>query len=200
MAFTLAAGFYDNLTKESEFSVVLLGLENSGKTTFLERLKTSHSKRRGLKPDQIIPTIGLNIGKLSNISGHRLFVCDIGGQLRSLWAAYYTDCHGIIFLIDSSDKEKLNNSLETFANVVKHTELEHVPILVLANKQDAEDRLAMNDLLDQFRGVVMNDIEDRACRLQPLSALQGEGVEEAINWLVQHMEYNQTIKPKRPVE
>jgi len=90
--------------------------------------------------------------------------------------------------------------METFAQVVKHSELERVPILVLANKQDMSTHLHMDDLLEQFRYVLTNDIDDRACRLQPLSALEGDGVEEAISWLVQHMEHNQAIKPKRPVE
>lgn len=56
------------------------------------------------------------VGKLPNIRGHRLFVCDIGGQLKSLWQSYFPECHGIIFLIDTSDKENFPKSVETFGN------------------------------------------------------------------------------------
>jgi len=199
MAYTLLSGLYDHMTKEQEFNVVLLGMENAGKTTFLERLKTQHSTKKGLKPDQIVPTIGLNIGKLPNIHGHRLFVCDIGGQLRTLWDAYYQDCHGIIFFIDSSDHQNFQRSLESFASVIKHQELQNVPILLLANKQDISGCEPITALLEKLKPLEV-DLGDRVCRVQPLSALEGYGVDEGLGWLVQHMDFNQSKKPKRPAE
>jgi len=163
------------------------------------------------------------VGKLPNIHGHRLFVCDIGGQLRTLWDAYYQDCHGIIFFIDSSDHQNFQRSLESFgkpvfplssrslaspvfffffcltASVIKHQELQNVPILLLANKQDISGCEPITALLEKLKPLEV-DLGDRVCRVQPLSALEGYGVDEGLGWLVQHMDFNQSKKPKRPAE
>jgi len=187
-------------------------------------------------------------------------MCDIGGQLKSLWQDYFAECHGIIFFIDSADQTNLQNSLDAFGSfplkekrkrnqtknkkkrkrklqlpnsffffyaimlafISKHESLQDVPVLIVANKQDLNDVAHIDDLLEQMKPLVM-DFGERDCRLQPLSALQGflshltylfiiceltnfsssssiacsSGVEEAINWLVQHMEFNQKRRPKR---
>ncbi len=55
--------------------------------------------------------MGCNIGTI-DIGNIRLNFWDLGGQeeLQSLWDKYYADCHGIIYIIDSADRESLEES------------------------------------------------------------------------------------------
>ena len=106
LMFTLLYGLYKWLLQKDEFFVVILGLDNAGKTTFLEQLKTKFDGGyKALPPGKITTTVGLNIGKIDT-AGVRINFWDLGGQeeLQSLWDKYYAECHGIIYVIDASDR------------------------------------------------------------------------------------------------
>lgn len=83
----LMTGFYKLLTKKDEYNVLILGLDDAGKSTFLETAKMKFTKNyKGLNLKFITTTVGLNIGQI-DISGVRLSFWDLGGQkeLQSLW-------------------------------------------------------------------------------------------------------------------
>lgn len=83
----LVSGFYKLLTKKDEFNVLILGLDNAGKSTFLETAKTKFTKNyKGMNLQYITTTVGLNIGQIE-MAGVRLSFWDLGGQkeLQSLW-------------------------------------------------------------------------------------------------------------------
>lgn len=73
--FTLLSGFYNYLTQKDEYFILLLGLDNSGKTTFLEQVKTKFSRNyKMMNPAKITSTVGCNIGKI-----------DIGSVRLNFW-------------------------------------------------------------------------------------------------------------------
>jgi uncharacterized membrane protein len=83
----LATGFYKLLTKKDEYNVLILGLDDAGKSTFLETAKTKFSRNyKGMNLKLITTTVGLNIGDIE-IAGVKLSFWDLGGQkeLQSLW-------------------------------------------------------------------------------------------------------------------
>jgi ADP-ribosylation factor related protein 1 len=94
--YTLLSGLYKQYTQKEEFNsihltntqVIILGLDNAGKTTLLERIKHIFLGA-GLDPSRIAPTVGLNIGKV-DIGSHRLNFWDLGGQasLKRIWTKY----------------------------------------------------------------------------------------------------------------
>ena len=89
--YTLLNGLYKHLTQKEEFFVVILGLDNAGKSTFLESAKTRFNKNyKGTNLSKITTTVGLNIGKIDT-DGIRLNFWDLGGQeeLQALWDKYY---------------------------------------------------------------------------------------------------------------
>ena len=89
--YTLLSGLYKHLTQKDEFFVLILGLDNAGKTTFLESAKTRFNKdHKGTNLAKITTTVGLNIGKIDT-NGVRLNFWDLGGQeeLQALWDKYY---------------------------------------------------------------------------------------------------------------
>nr|XP_008994524.1 ADP-ribosylation factor-related protein 1 isoform X3 [Callithrix jacchus] len=141
--YTLLSGLYKYMFQKDEYCILILGLDNAGKTTFLEQSKTRFNKNyKGMSLSKITTTVGLNIGTV-DVGKARLMFWDLGGQeeLQSLWDKYYAECHGVIYVIDSTDEERLAESKQAFEKVVTSEALCGVPILVLANKQDVEGPL-----------------------------------------------------------
>lgn len=136
--YTLLSGLYRAITQKEEFSVLILGLDNAGKTTFLESAKTTFTKDyRGVNPSKITATVGLNIGNIT-VDGVVLNFWDLGGQeeLQALWDKYYAECHAVIYTVDSNDRERMQESKKSFDAMISNENLMGVPLLVLANKQD----------------------------------------------------------------
>uniref|UniRef100_A0A8B9XSW6 ADP-ribosylation factor-related protein 1 n=1 Tax=Bos mutus grunniens TaxID=30521 RepID=A0A8B9XSW6_BOSMU len=150
--YTLLSGLYKYMFQKDEYCVLILGLDNAGKTTFLEQSKTRFNKNyKGMSLSKITTTVGLNIGTV-DVGKARLMFWDLGGQeeLQSLWDKYYAECHGVIYVIDSTDEERLSESKQAFEKMVTSEALDGVPILVLANKQDVETCLSIPDIKTAF--------------------------------------------------
>ena len=119
----------DRIVKR-EMRILMLGLDNSSKTSILYRLKLGQPKRT-------VPTIGFNVETLEykNIA---FTVWDVGGQekLRALWRHYFASTQALIFVVDSSDRARLPEAAEELHRLIKEEELSSALLLVLANKQD----------------------------------------------------------------
>lgn len=72
--------------------------------------------------NKITTTVGLNIGKVTT-QGVKLMFWDLGGQeeLQSLWDKYFSDCHGVIFIVDSADPDRLLESKRAFDQVLRYS-------------------------------------------------------------------------------
>merc|ERR1711865_1223764 len=129
---------------DKEARILVLGLDNSGKTTILKALSEEDIST-------IMPTQGFNIKSLTQ-DGFKLNVWDIGGQkaIRPYWKNYYENTDGLVFVVDSSDEERLNECTEELNALLVEENLMKVPVLVYANKQDldfaAEPEEIMNSL------------------------------------------------------
>ena len=84
-----------------------------------------------------MPTVGFNVEEV-NYKGLQFNVWDIGGQtkLRDLWHHYYQGSDAVIYVLDSSDVDRIALAKETLENVINHPDMMNVPVLVLANKMD----------------------------------------------------------------
>ncbi|CAH1984603.1 unnamed protein product [Acanthoscelides obtectus] len=89
--------------KEKEMRILMLGLDNAGKTTILKRFN-------GEPINTISPTLGFNIKTLEH-RGYKLNMWDVGGQksLRSYWRNYFECTDGLIWVVDSADKRRLED-------------------------------------------------------------------------------------------
>ncbi|KAL6065648.1 ADP-ribosylation factor-related protein 1 [Balamuthia mandrillaris] len=171
--------------------VLVVGLDNAGKTTLLERMKVMYGdKKEPLPPDRIAPTVGLNIGRFE-IGQNRLIFWDLGGQvgLRSIWDKYYAETNGVIFVVDSAESnERLAEAQQVLEDVLQEEALhKDVPILVCMNKQDLSEAHNLQHLADLFTPILDEQGDPRKHHLQPICALQGEGIEEGIRWLVNNV-------------
>merc|ERR1712113_8612 len=88
---------------------------------------------KGANLSKITTTVGMNLGKI-DVGGVRLNFWDLGGQeeLQALWDKYYAECHAIIYVVDSSDRERIEQSKETFNSMIKNENVRGVPLLVAA--------------------------------------------------------------------
>ena len=87
-----------------DMRILLLGLDNAGKTTILKSLASEDIST-------ITPTQGFNI-KSVQTSGFRLNVWDIGGQrkIRPYWRHYFDNTDVLIYVIDSSDEKRFEET------------------------------------------------------------------------------------------
>jgi ADP-ribosylation factor-like protein 3 len=107
-----------------------LGLDNAGKTTILKALAQE-------TPTNIAPTRGFNVKQIKR--GNVEFdIWDIGGQkpLRAYWSGYYDKVRGLVWVIDSADTRRMEETGSELAALLQEEKLAGVPVLVLANKQD----------------------------------------------------------------
>ena len=113
-----------------EARILVLGLDNAGKTTILKKLSDED-------PTNTTPTQGFNIKSLQQ-DGFKLNVWDIGGQkaIRPYWKNYYKNTDSLVFVVDSADKRRLKEAAEQLKSILVEEELANVPLLVFANKQD----------------------------------------------------------------
>jgi small GTP-binding protein len=157
-----------------EAYILILGLDASGKTTILNRLKTGENK-------VTIPTIGFNcehirFGRLSFIG------FDLGGQssIRKLWHNYFENADAIVFVIDSSDRARFREVYTELCNLTNHRYLDNCPILIFANKQDLNG-VRSNELMSQLD--LLNLLRDRDWKLCESTATTGDGIETGFSWL-----------------
>ena len=147
-------------------------LLNNNFQTYLEAAKTKFTKNY-IAMKYITTTVGLNIGKI-DMSGIRLSFWDLGGQseLQSLWDKYYDESHAVIYVIDSNDRDRMNESKELFDKMIKNELLSGVPLLILANKQDIPECMGVREIKPVFQQAGPL-IGRRDCLIIPISALNG---------------------------
>ena len=122
----------------------MVGLDAAGKTTILYKLKLGEIVTT-------IPTIGFNVETVEykNIS---FTVWDVGGQdkIRPLWRHYYQNTQGLIYVVDSSDAERVSEAQEELHKMLQEDELRDAVVLVFANKQDLPNALSVTDLTSKL--------------------------------------------------
>lgn len=115
------------------------------------------------------------VGRVT-ISSSILQFWDLGGQrdLRTLWSKYYSDCHAVCFVIDSTDRnnDRISDCWKTFDQIISDRRIEGVPVLVLANKMDNENAMPIESIKESFnKHVALHNVSEAA--VMPISALTG---------------------------
>ncbi|XP_039877752.1 ADP-ribosylation factor-like protein 14 [Simochromis diagramma] len=164
-----------------QVQVLLLGLDNAGKSTLLYKLKHNTNV-------STVPTIGFNVEMLEARKNRRkiaITIWDVGGQgnMRAHWPNFYQNAGAIVFVVDSADQERLNEAQRELERTLRNDELRGRPLILLANKQDVDGALNVTEMKDRFN--MRKICQERDCFVQPCSASTGFGVEEAFKRVVQ---------------
>jgi len=167
----------------------MVGLDAAGKTTILYKLKLGEVVTT-------IPTIGFNVETVE-YKNIKFTVWDVGGQdkIRPLWRHYYQNTDGIIFVVDSNDKERLANdssgpnssAKEELNHMLSEDELRNAVLLVFANKQDLPHAMSINEMTNLLG---LNQIKNRQWYIQATCATSGDGLYEGLDWLAEELKKN----------
>ena len=170
---------YPKLKKEP--AILILGLDNAGKTTLLNYLVHEDNKKTQ-------PTQGVN-GKSIQCCGITLNVYDLGGQkaIREYWKYYYEDIDALIYVVDGSDEGRIAECNESFQELLKEEKLQKIPVLVYGNKADLENCLGPDEIIEKLN---MNDITGIDWSLYACSALKGTNVKDGIKWIFEKLSSN----------
>ncbi|NXG08597.1 ARL14 protein, partial [Sakesphorus luctuosus] len=154
-------------------NIVMLGLDFAGKSTLLYQLR---SKDVSLT----VPTIGFNVDMIEMERDFTLTFWDVGGQekMRQVWSSFLEDVDGLLYVVDSSDKRRLEESRKEFELILKNESTKNVPVVVLANKQDLPGALNAEEITRRFK--MKKYCSDRTWYVQPCCGITGEGLRVAL--------------------
>jgi len=174
--------FFSNIfQKKEQTSILVVGLDAAGKTTLFYKL--------GLMDKIIttIPTFGFVIETV-DYKNFSFINWDLGGSdkwIRVIWKHYFAMCSGIIFVVDSNDRDRIGHPDPGDATfelnyLMKDSDLQKCPILIFANKQDLPNALSCGEIYEKLK---METYWNRNWKIQPSSFAQGEGINSGLEWL-----------------
>ncbi|KRZ97911.1 ADP-ribosylation factor 1-like 2, partial [Trichinella sp. T8] len=179
----LFASLFKGLFGKKEVRILMVGLDAAGKTTILYKLKLGEIVTT-------IPTIGFNVETVEykNIS---FTVWDVGGQdkIRPLWRHYFQNTQGLIFVVDSNDRERVGEARDELIRMLAEDELRDAVLLVFANKQGFQQFDLGVDLPNAMNAAEVTDklglhtLRNRSWYIQATCATSGDGLYEGLDWL-----------------
>ncbi|KAB2068637.1 hypothetical protein ERO13_A08G040000v2 [Gossypium hirsutum] len=165
---------FSRLFAKKEMRILMVGLDAAGKTTILYKLKLGEIVTT-------IPTIGFNVETVEykNIS---FTVWDVGGQdkIRPLWRHYFQNMQGLIFVVDSNDRDRVVEARDELHRMLNEDELRDAVLLVFANKQDLPNAMNAAEITDKLG---LHSLRQRHWYIQSTCATSGEGLYEGLDWL-----------------
>ncbi|TPP65758.1 ADP ribosylation factor 2 [Fasciola gigantica] len=161
--------------KEREVRVLILGLDNAGKTTVVKKFK-------GEDINGISPTLGFSIQTLEHM-GYKLNIWDVGGQrsLRSYWRNYFETTDALIWVVDSADRIRLEDCRDELAKLLQEERLAGATLLIFANKQDLASSIRPVEIRE---ALALDEIKSHHWCILGCSAVTGENLLEGVNWLL----------------
>ena len=164
---------------KKDVRVLIAGLDAAGKTTILYKLKKG--QKNAETPVSTIPTLNFNVENC-RYKNTQFAIWDVGGQdsLRPLWRHYYTGTQGLIYVVDSNDRDRLRKAAEELHKMVLDNEMRFAVLLIFANKTDLPHSLSVEEITQELR---LEEIKDRKWKVQPACAITGEGLWVGLQWL-----------------
>lgn len=105
-------------------------------------------------------------------------------SIRPYWRNYYDQTDALIYVVDSADKRRMEETGVELQQLLDEEKLSHVPLLVLANKQDLLNALSPAELTAELG---LNELRERTWNIIACSAKTGEGLNEGLEWLVEQI-------------
>ncbi|KAI7801798.1 ADP-ribosylation factor-like protein 13A isoform X2 [Triplophysa rosa] len=146
-------------------TVLVVGLDKAGKTSCVRGMMR-------VPPGEVGPTRGCVSTEL-RVENYLVNILDMGGapEVRGSWIERYGEAHGIIFVIDSSDRQQMKDVREALVDLLKHPRVAGKPLLVLANKQDKMNALLGNELIEILSLERLVNQSRSLCHIEPCSSL-----------------------------
>lgn len=166
--------------QREEKSFLMVGLDAAGKTSILYKLQPG-------KVEMTIPTIAFNVETVEYAASRSIVsftAWDVGGRspMRALWRHWYEKTNALIFVVDSNDRDRLEEAKDQLQMMLEEVELAGKPLLVFANKQDLPGAMPASQLTSALH---LDALRDRQWFVQGCSVTTGDGLHEGLDWLTE---------------
>ncbi|KAJ5211023.1 hypothetical protein N7491_010839 [Penicillium cf. griseofulvum] len=162
--------------KDKEMRILMLGLDNAGKTTIVKRI---------MKEDvtTVSPTLGFII-KTIDFMGYKLNIWDVGGQktLRSYWKNYFEKTDTLVWVVDATDRLRVDDCRQELSGLLLEERLTGASLLVFLNKTDVEHCMSEQEVRERLG---LDSIKTHKWTILPCSAMTGMNLNEGLEWVVQ---------------
>lgn len=153
-------------------NIILVGLDAAGKTTLLYKMRLGQIMN---SQNVFFYYETLENSKLS------ITCWDVGGcDRRNPFKQFYKNTQGIIFVVDSNDRDRIDQACFELETILKDDELSNAALLVFANKQDLSEAMTIAEIVEKLQ---LNKIQKRSWYAQGSCACNGEGLLEGFDWL-----------------
>jgi small GTP-binding protein len=166
---------------QREARLLILGLDASGKSVFLYRTKLGETVTT-------IPTIGFNVETVQykNLKFTMWDVC-AGSRIRPLWRHYFDGTHGVIWVVDSTDRQRMKESAQELERVAGDAMLHGAAFLIFANKQDLPGAMSPMEVVSEMGLAKMMNDSNHPWFVQGSAMTLGLGINEGLEWLSTHL-------------
>ncbi|XP_008010431.2 ADP-ribosylation factor 2 [Chlorocebus sabaeus] len=168
-----------SLLGKKEMRILILGLDTAGKTTILYKLKLAETV-------PTIPTVGFHMETVEykNIT---FTVWDVGSHFKMgpLWRHIFQNTKGLIFVVDSNDRERIDEAREVLTYLLEDDELRNAVLLVFANKQDLPNTMNAAEITDKLG---LHSLRYRNWHIQATCATTRHGLYEGLDWLANQLQ------------
>uniref|UniRef100_A0A6I8QLB4 ADP ribosylation factor 3 n=1 Tax=Xenopus tropicalis TaxID=8364 RepID=A0A6I8QLB4_XENTR len=159
------ANLFKGLFGKKEMRILMVGLDAAGKTTILYKLKLGEIVTT-------IPTIGIILYTYSKVPVNRI--------IKACICNLFSFHAGLIFVVDSNDRERVNEAREELTRMLAEDELRDAVLLVFANKQDLPNAMNAAEITDKLG---LHSLRHRNWYIQATCATSGDGLYEGLDWL-----------------
>ncbi|KAH0362029.1 ARF/SAR superfamily, partial [Aureobasidium melanogenum] len=162
--------------KDKEMRILMLGLDNSGKTSIVKNIM-------GEDINTVSPTLGFII-KTIDYDGYKLNIWDVGGQktLRTYWKNYFEKTDTLIWVVDGTDRERIDDCRQELEGLLLQERLMGASLLVFKNKSDVAGCMSSEEIRKALR---LDTIHTHRWNIMECSALTGLNLQEGLQWVVQ---------------
>ncbi|KAL8841234.1 MAG: hypothetical protein Q9205_001936 [Flavoplaca limonia] len=180
--------------KDKEMRILMLGLDNAGKTTIVKKLMNEDV-------NTVSPTLGFIIRTI-DYEGYKLNICgcsiligitftdrdqwegDVGGQktLRTYWRNYFEKTDALIWVVDSADRLRTEDCRKELAGLLLEERLQGASLLVLSNKTDIAGSMSDEEIR---KALALDSIMTHKWTIIQCSAITGSNIQEGIKWVVE---------------
>ncbi|KAI9741740.1 MAG: hypothetical protein M1834_000126 [Cirrosporium novae-zelandiae] len=165
--------------KDKEMRILMLGLDNAGKTTIVKKIMNEDI-------NTVSPTLGFII-KTVDFEGYKLNIWDVGGQktLRSYWRNYFEKTDALIWVVDATDRLRIDDCREELAGLLLEERLMGASLLIFLNKTDVQGCMNEEDIQEGMQGLKLDNIRTHKWAIFSSSAVTGFNLKEGLGWVVQ---------------
>ncbi|GMS82079.1 hypothetical protein PENTCL1PPCAC_4254, partial [Pristionchus entomophagus] len=162
-------------TTKKRVQVLMSGLDGSGKTSIVHRIKWGTF----VNPGSANVSYYMEEITHNNIT---FLLYDLGAsdKIRQRWISIFKDAEALIYVIDCTDDGRIEDAKYELHQHLRDPNMKGVQLLVLVSKRDLPNEMTNEMVIEQLD---LTSIEDRDWHIESTSCKTGEGLFEGLAWI-----------------